>query len=76
MKTAIYDIRSQSAHYRDTTKALVGRRAIYTTYEGERMEGVIEAGSQVSGWRPIIRFADGRWGRTGDRVEVVNTEAA
>ena len=57
---------------RRAVEAIVGRRAIYTTWEGDRMEGVIEAPMRMSGGFPIIRFADGRWGRCDQRVEIVN----
>lgn len=40
--------------------ALVGRRASFTTFEGETLHGVVELGQSLD--RPIVRLADGRWG--------------
>lgn len=50
---------------------IVGRRAVYTTSEGERMVGVVEAPTRHSSGYPIIRFEDGRWGRADADVELV-----
>lgn len=72
MSTATFDINREMSHGRRAVEAIVGRRAIYTTWEGERIEGVIEAPTRMSSGLPIIRFADGRWGRCDQRVEIVN----
>lgn len=72
MSTATFDIYREMNHGRRAVEAIVGRRAIYTTWEGDRMEGVIEAPMRMSGGFPIIRFADGRWGQCGPCVEIVN----
>lgn len=47
----------------------VGIRVMHTTYDGDRIEGVIES-LDGSGF-PIIRFADGRWARGDSHIEVV-----
>ncbi len=73
MSTATFDIQRETGHGRRAVEAIVGRRAIYTTWEGERLEGVIEAPTSLSGGYPVIRFADGRWGRCDQRVEIVNS---
>lgn len=46
----------------------VGLRAVHTTYEGERMVGIVERerigtweGAPLHSGRLVIRFADGRW---------------
>ena len=39
MSTATFDIQRETGHGRRAVEASVGRRAIYTTWEGERLEG-------------------------------------
>jgi hypothetical protein len=79
MSTATYDLYAAEAAWREgrpnPTDAIVGRRAIFTTYEGERMEGTVEpplTGPCSTGRFPIVRFADGRWARLDSLIEIVN----
>lgn len=53
-----------------TYGAIVGRAAIYTTAEGVQMVGTVEA--PKAGDYPLIRFADGRWARCGDTIELLD----
>jgi hypothetical protein len=55
----------------DSFSFIYGQRAVYTTYDGERMVGTVEAANEVSSGYPIIRFEDGRWGRCDETVELV-----
>lgn len=53
---------------------MVGRRAVFTTWEGDRLEGVLERPDpklRVGTRNMIIRFPDGRWARADDVVELV-----
>ena len=79
MRTTTYDLYAAEQSWREgrpnPSLAVVGRRAIFTTYEGERVEGVVEApltGPAATGRFPIVRFADGRWARLDSRIEIVN----
>jgi hypothetical protein len=59
---------------RDYLGTFVGLRAVYTTWEGERLVGTVESltGEQGQPWGlPIIRFADGRWARGNSTLEIV-----
>lgn len=53
-------------------ESLVGRRAIFHTFEGDALEGVIEAPIRSSSGYPIVRFADGKWGRCDDLVTLLD----
>jgi hypothetical protein len=74
MRTETYDVTANTTETRDGARAIIGRQAVFTTYEGERMVGTIEP-HPMGQWLPVIRFADGRWGRVDNRVEIVLTEA-
>ena len=76
MKTETYDLAQQLADWKpgqpDPRKVIVGKRAVWTSaWSGERMEGVIEGETRLSDGYPIVRFADGRWGRCDDRIELI-----
>jgi hypothetical protein len=49
----------------------IGLKAIYTTWEGERLVGTITHWS-TDGMYPCVTFADGTWGRLNHEVEIVN----
>lgn len=53
----------------------VGLPAVHTTYEGEKIAGVVE---RFVGDYAIIRFPDGRWARAAhmDALELVTDRAA
>ena len=79
MSTTTYDLSHAQSAWREgrpnPSMAIVGRRAIFTTYEGERIEGIVEAplsGPCSTGYYPIVRFADGRWARLDSQIEIVN----
>ena len=53
---------------------LIGRRAVFTTYEGEEVIGTLEApqtGPASTGGYLVIRFADGKWARADDTIVLV-----
>lgn len=56
---------------------IIGRRAIFTTAEGVELVGVVEAARPDlgTGYYPICRFDDGRWGRLDEIVRLVTEEA-
>jgi hypothetical protein len=59
---------------RDTEAAisrLVDSVAVFYTFEGEERIGLIEAPTRSSSGYPIIRFADGMWGRCDDEIHLV-----
>jgi hypothetical protein len=48
---------------------IVGRRAAFATYEGQRLLGTVEAPIPgVSSGYPIVRFPGGLWARCDDEV--------
>jgi len=55
----------------DHVAEVVGRKAVFTTYEGERIIGTVEAGDRWSSGMAKIRFDDGRWGRADSTIELV-----
>ncbi len=65
-RTRISDRKAGNAAYQATWQ---GKRAVHTTFEGERIIGVIDwpVGQQY----PIIRMADGRWARQTNALEMV-----
>jgi hypothetical protein len=53
---------------------LIGEVAVFHTFEGEERIGLIEApitGPASSGGYPIIRFANGMWGRCDEVIHLV-----
>lgn len=56
---------STSATYR---QSYVGKRVVFTTYEGKRIEGKITGWAQ---WYPVATFADGTWARLDTRIEIL-----
>lgn len=50
------------------TGRYLGRRAVYRTYDGARLVGVVE---RFDGARAVIRFDDGRWAYSGYELELV-----
>jgi hypothetical protein len=79
MSTTTYDLYAAQSAWREgrpnPSLAIVGRRAIFTTYEGERLEGVVEApltGPCSTDYFPIVRFADGRWARLDSQIAIVS----
>ena len=48
----------------------IGLKAIYTTWEGERLVGTITHWNR-DGY-PCVTFDDGTWGRLNHEVEIVN----
>lgn len=56
----------------DAFSFIYGRRAVYTTYDGERMVGTVEPATPTSSGYPVIRFEDGRWGRGDETFELVD----
>jgi hypothetical protein len=53
-------------------ETLVGKKAAFTTYEGERLVGKIELRSSRFHTEIIVRFENGMWGALGSEVELVN----
>lgn len=53
---------------------IIGKRAIFTTAEGDELIGTVEAARPDlgTGYYPICRFDDGRWGRLDEIVRLVN----
>ena len=52
---------------------IVGRQAVFTTFTGERLHGIVEAPIPgVSSGYPVVRFADGDWGRCDDNAEIID----
>lgn len=45
-----------------------GKRAVYTTYDGQKLVGVLEDAGMH--W-PVIRFPDGRWARADNEIRLV-----
>lgn len=70
MKTAILD--HTKAMNKGHETAVYGREAVFTTYEGERVIGTVEAPTRWSSGYPIVTFADGTWARLDTLIEVVN----
>lgn len=63
--------KAYDAHRPDPARALVGRSAVFTTYDGDRLVGTIEP---MTAWRagyPTVRFPDGKWARLDNVVELV-----
>ncbi len=57
------------AEYTDT---FIGMRAVFTTWEGERLVGTItHFDSQGQGF-PVVTFPNGRWARLDSQIELVN----
>lgn len=52
--------------------AVIGRRAIFITWDGDRLEGVVSLPSRFSSGFLTVRFDDGSWARLDSVVEVVN----
>lgn len=51
------------------TRTWVGLPVVFTTYEGDRLVGVLEWADYAH--YPIVRFPDGRWARLDYTIEVV-----
>ena len=51
---------------------ILGLQAVFTTAGGEKKVGTIEAPIRASSGYPIIRFADGTWGRCDDTITLVD----
>lgn len=49
---------------------LADRTAIYTTAEGERLIGILELPTRFSSGYMVVRFADGKWGRADNMIEL------
>ncbi len=53
--------------------AIVGKRAVFATFTGERLLGTVEAPiPAVSSGYPVIRMDDGTWGRCGDAIHLID----
>ena len=50
----------------------IGLKAIYTTWEGERLVGTITHWS-ADGMFPCVTFDDGTWGRLNHDLEIVES---
>lgn len=48
----------------------LGMRAVYTTWEGERLIGTITHWSRCGNF-PCVTFTDGTWGRLDSDLEIV-----
>lgn len=53
---------------RDYEAEWIGTDVVYTTFEGDRLEGTI---ARFSGGYPVAVFPDGRWVRLDLTIEVV-----
>lgn len=72
----LYDISREALRigegesFRDSAiAAIVGRQAIFTTYDGEDLTGTVEA---TDSHYPIIRFGNGTWARCDDVVHLIS----
>lgn len=50
------------------TRTWIGVPVVYTTWDGERLAGVIDRFQDVY---PVVVFPDGRWARLNSHVEVI-----
>lgn len=53
-----------------TAADLLGKRAVWETFEGDLLEGVVESNPFGTAF-PVVRFDDGTFGQTGGVVEVI-----
>lgn len=69
----IYAAEASTAYTgKDHLAPILGKSAVYTTWEGDRLVGTVErAKGALINDLPIVRFADGRWARLGSLVEIV-----
>ena len=67
MKTETFTINWDSSN---PYAPVIGKTAIFTTWDGERLVGTIAKGAK-SGAFPRIEFADGTWARLSNTIEVV-----
>lgn len=71
MKTRVIKLSEWSINTlgREYTDRVVGMRAVYTTYDGDKLIGTI---TRWERGYPIIEFDDGRWARLdNDAITVV-----
>jgi hypothetical protein len=66
-----------SEHVSDTMtehpwEPIVGRRAIFTTAAGDRLQGTVQPPTRMSSGYPIVRFANGTWARCDDLIELTD----
>ena len=55
---------------RDSREFFLGRRAVFTTYEGTDLIGTI---TRFDGLYPVVTFPDGRWARLDSTVRLVGS---
>jgi hypothetical protein len=52
---------------------ILGKQAVFTTDDGETLHGIVEAPIPgMSSGFPIVRFADGDWGRCDEEVILID----
>ena len=61
---------SKAGNSSEYTERWIDTKIIFTTYEGDRIQGVITHFDQ---WFAVARFADGTWARLDPQVEVVTS---
>ena len=61
--------RSKAGNSSEYQARWLGTQVIYTTWDGERIQGTITGFKQ---WFAVATFADGTWARLDQQVEVVN----
>lgn len=78
MKTTTFDLAAAESKWRpgrpNPSTAIVGRRAVFTTFDGAQLVGTVEApltGPAGTGRFPIVRFDSGKWARLDSQVELI-----
>lgn len=51
------------------TSKFLGRRAVFTTYEGGRMVGTVDRVDEM--FRPVVVFPEGKWATLINPIELV-----
>lgn len=85
MRTIMYDLAARMEYATDVYDSGVrinareeveGLRAVFTTYEGDRLVGVLEIDKSTVCPAPymMIRFPDGKWGSSGGMIELIVSE--
>jgi len=69
-ETITLDLGNDVKHAR-TLDALIGRQAVYTTFEGERLVGIV---TSHDGHFARVTFPNGKWARLDSTIELVIDE--
>lgn len=58
----------KASHSREYCQSWIGKQAIYKTYDGQELVGIISHWMKVY---PCVTFPDGTWARLDNRFKIV-----